>query len=222
LLRAQPCRALSRHSRKGADRVASGLANSEQQPTPLVETATAQSEQVIAELKRRADRITDSKAVVGEFPFYAHAPSFRRENPALQERLARQMMYDGKKSVAERVLCDALALVGQSTGYQPGSVLALAVENATPLLELRGVSASGGRSLQVPTPVAPGRAEGMAIRWLIAAARKRSKGQSMHLKLAAELTDAAKGEGSAVKKRIEQHKDAERNKVNAHLRSVTR
>lgn len=198
------------------------LANSEALPTPIVEVATTQSESVREELRLRAARITDSKAVVGDFPFYAHISSFRRKTPALQERFARQLMYDGKKSVAERVLCDALALVGQQTGYSPGSVLALAVEHTTPLLELRGVSASGGRSLQVPMPVEPNRAEGMALRWLINAARKRSKGQPMRLKLAAELTDAAKGQGEAVKKRIEQHKDAERNKVNAHLRSSTR
>jgi small subunit ribosomal protein S7 len=199
-----------------------GLANSEQLPTPLVEAATAQSEQVMAELSLRHQRITDPKTVVGDLGFYAHVSSFRRQTPGLQERLARQMMHDGKKSVAERVLCSALQQIREQTGYSPGSVLALAVENSTPLLELRGVSASGGRSLQVPMPVAPNRAEGMAIRWLIAAARKRSKGQPMYVKLAAELTDAAKGEGAAVKKRIEQHKDAERNKVNAHLRAITR
>lgn len=186
-----------------------------------MDTATSQSEQVREELRLRTQRITDSRVIIGEFPFYAHISSFRRKTPALQERLARQMMHDGKKSVAERVLYDALTLIGQQTGHSPSSVLALAVEHTTPLLELRGVAASGGRSLRVPTPVAPNRAEGMALRWLINAARKRSKGQPMRVKLAAELTDAAKGQGEAVKKRIEQHKDAERNKVNAHLRTTT-
>ncbi|KAJ1633446.1 ribosomal protein S7p/S5e-domain-containing protein [Pavlovales sp. CCMP2436] len=209
-------------ARSRAPPPAAELENSATGGAPLVDIVTELSPVVQMEMRLRAERISDSKTVVGAMPFYAHISSFRRKTPALMERFARQMMHDGKKATSEGVLRDALARIGTQTGYAGGTVLALAVENVTPLLECRSVSASGGRKLQVPTPVAPNRAEGMALRWLIHAARKRSKGQPMWMKLAAELTEAAKGEGAAVKKRIEQHKDAERNRVNAHLRSATR
>lgn len=179
-------------------------------------------EMVQEEHRQREEKLRSSTAVVGAFPFYSPTSSFRRRPPAIQERMAKLMMRDGKRSVSERILFEALRTVGQQTGYPPGSVLALAVENATPLLELRSLHASGGQSLRVPVPVPPRRGEGLAMKAIVAAARKRSKAQSMTAKLAAELVDASKRLGGAVKARDEMHKDAERNKVNAHLRVVSR
>lgn len=175
-------------------------------------------EEVQQEFVRQRDGITDAARIVGGPLVYAPISSFRHRKPPLQERFVRMLMHGGKKSVAERVLADALREVGAVTGSPPASVFALAVDNVRPLVETKSISASGGRSVQVPVPVNPYRGEGLAIKWLIKAARARAKGRPMRTKLAGELVDAAKRLGAAVKKREDVHKDAERNKINAHLR----
>jgi small subunit ribosomal protein S7 len=127
-----------------------------------------------------------------------------------------KVMLDGKKSTAERIVYQALEIMEQQEKKEPVSVLQQAVRNATPLLEVKPRRV-GGATYQVPVEVRPGRDVALAIRWLLKAARTRT-GKSMAEKLAAELIDASKGQGAAVKKREDTHKMAEANRAFAHYR----
>ncbi len=127
-----------------------------------------------------------------------------------------KVMLNGKKSIAERIVYQALEIMEKQEKKEPVSILQQAVRNATPLLEVKPRRV-GGATYQVPVEVRPGRDVALSIRWLLKAARTRT-GKSMAEKLAAELIDASKGQGTAVKKREDTHKMAEANRAFAHYR----
>ena len=131
-------------------------------------------------------------------------------------RIINKVMMNGKKSVAERVMYDALQIIEQQEKRDPVSILEEAVRNATPLLEVKPRRV-GGATYQVPMEVRAERSLSLAIRWLIKSARSRT-GKSMAQKLAAEFSDAAKGQGAAIKKREDTHRMAEANRAFAHYR----
>src|SRR3990167_1981429 len=123
-------------------------------------------------------------------------------NSRLVTRFINKIMKDGKKSVAQRLVYDALAQIEQATGKNPLSTFDAAIANVSPKMEVRPRRV-GGASYQVPTEVRGDRKEALAIRWLIAAADSRSNKEykSFSKKLAAEILDAAKGTGVAIKKK---------------------
>jgi len=125
-------------------------------------------------------------------------------------------MVCGKKSTAERIVYGALQIMEQKESKEPVSILEKAVRNATPLLEVKPRRV-GGATYQVPVEVRPERSFSLALRWLTKSARARA-GKSMAEKLAAELSDASKGEGATIKKREDTHRMAEANRAFAHYR----
>ncbi len=131
-------------------------------------------------------------------------------------RLINKVMMRGKKSTAERIIYGALQIMEQQVSKEPVSVLEQAVKNATPLLEVKPRRV-GGATYQVPVEVRPDRGLSLALRWLVKSTRARV-GKSMAEKLAAELTDASRGEGVTIKKREDTHKMAEANRAFAHYR----
>jgi small subunit ribosomal protein S7 len=127
-----------------------------------------------------------------------------------------RIMMWGKKSTAGRIVYGALDLLEQQEGKAPVNILEQAIKNATPLLEVKPRRV-GGATYQVPVEVRPDRGLSLAVRWLVRSARARD-GKSMAEKLAAELGDAAKGQGVTIKKREDTHKMAEANRAFAHYR----
>jgi small subunit ribosomal protein S7 len=127
-----------------------------------------------------------------------------------------KIMLSGKKSTSERIVYDALRIMEEKEGKEPIAIFQQAITNATPLLEVRPRRV-GGANYQVPVEVRKGRDLALAMRWLIKSSRERA-GKSMAEKLAAELLDASKGQGAAVKKREDTHKMAEANRAFAHYR----
>ena len=126
------------------------------------------------------------------------------------------IMYDGKRSTAEKILYDALDKIKQKGKEDPLKVFNTAISNVKPNLEVRSRRV-GGATYQVPIEVRPSRKQALAMRWIVEAARKRSE-KSMSLRLAGELQDASQGKGAAVKKREDVHKMAEANKAFSHFR----
>ncbi|MEX1140520.1 MAG: 30S ribosomal protein S7 [Bacteroidota bacterium] len=145
---------------------------------------------------------------------------FTEPDPKFQDvlvsRFINSLLKEGKKHVARRILYTALDLVEERTKNKSIDVFRKAVNNVSPLLEVRARRV-GGATYQVPTEVRPERRTALAIRWLITNAQARSD-KSMSQKLAAELVAAASGEGGAVKKREDVHRMAEANKAFAHFR----
>ncbi len=137
-------------------------------------------------------------------------------NSMLVSRLINRVMLNGKKSTAEQIVYDALELIEQREKKDPLGVLEQAVKNITPILEVKPRRV-GGATYQVPIEVRPKRSLSLAIRWLVSSTRSRA-GKSMAEKLAAEVADAAKGQGNAAKKREDTHKMAEANRAFAHYR----
>ena len=131
-------------------------------------------------------------------------------------KLVNKVMRHGKKTTAENIVYGALEIVEQREHKEAVTVLEGAVRNVTPLLEVKPRRV-GGATYQVPVEVRPGRNQALAIRWLLKSARART-GRSMAEKLAAELSDASKGQGAAVKRREDTHKMAEANRAFAHYR----
>ncbi len=130
--------------------------------------------------------------------------------------LVNYIMLDGKKTVAESVVYDALEEIKKSQKVEdPLEVYKTALKNAGPLMEIRSRRV-GGANYQVPREVRPERRTFLALRWIIAAARSK-KGAPMAKKLADEIVAASKGEGEAIKKRENVHKMAEANKAFAHF-----
>lgn len=126
------------------------------------------------------------------------------------------VMYDGKKSVAERVVYDALEIVGKKASVEnPVTVFDLALDNIAPAVEVRSRRV-GGANYQVPVEVRGPRKMALTMRWLLQAARSR-KGSSMAERLAEELLAATKNEGAAIKKKLDTHRMAEANKAFAHF-----
>jgi small subunit ribosomal protein S7 len=134
----------------------------------------------------------------------------------LVSQLINAVMLDGKKSIAERLVYDALAIVSEKTGKPPVEALEQAVKTVTPVLETRGRRV-GGANYQVPVEVPQRRARTLAIRWLVQFARERRE-KGLHQKLAAELMDAINGQGGAFKKKDDIYRMAQANKAFAHYR----
>ena len=126
------------------------------------------------------------------------------------------MMIRGKKSTAERIMYDAMAVVEDRSKQEALKMFKTAIDNVKPAVEVKSRRV-GGSTYQVPVEVRPDRRTSLAMRWMISAARRRSE-RSMADKLAAELLDAANNRGMAVKKREDTHKMAEANKAFAHYR----
>jgi small subunit ribosomal protein S7 len=131
-------------------------------------------------------------------------------------RLINKIMLNGKKSTAEQIVYEALQVLEQQEAKPPVTVLEQALKNTIPVLEVKSRRV-GGATYQVPVEVRPDRGLSLAIRWLVKSSRART-GRSMAERLAAELSDAAKGQGVTVKKREDTHKMAEANRAFAHYR----
>jgi small subunit ribosomal protein S7 len=134
----------------------------------------------------------------------------------LISRFVNSVLKDGKKNIARKIVYSALDQIAQKTEKNPLEVFKKAVDNASPLIEVRARRV-GGATYQVPTEVRLERRTALAIRWLITYAQERSD-KSMIQKLAAELLAASSGEGGAVKKKDDVHRMAEANKAFAHFR----
>lgn len=138
-----------------------------------------------------------------------------RYNDPMVTRFVNMFMYDGKKSVAFAAFYEAMDLIDQK-GEEPAyEVFQKALKNIMPTVEVRS-RRIGGATFQIPTEIRPERRLSIGMKWLILYARKRS-GKGIATKLAAEVMAAAKGEGSAVKKREDTHKMAESNRAFAHF-----
>jgi len=131
-------------------------------------------------------------------------------------KLINQIMQDGKKGTAQRIVYDAFDMIKEKTGKEPMEVFEAAMENIKPVLEVKSRRV-GGANYQVPVEVKSTRAQTLAFRWLAQYARLRS-GKTMAEKLALEIIDASNGIGASVKKREDTHKMAEANKAFAHFR----
>lgn len=140
-------------------------------------------------------------------------PKYNNKNVT---RLVGRLMWSGKRSLAERIVYDALALVEERSKRNPIEVFEQALRQATPVLEVKPRRV-GGSTYQVPVEIRSERKLALAMRWLIASSRNRP-GKSIAEKLAAELMDAAAGQGATIRKREETHKMAESNKAFAHYR----
>jgi len=143
-------------------------------------------------------------------------PADDKYSSVLLARLINRMNFAGKKSASERIVYDALSLVGDKMKEEPLAVFNRAIENVRPLLEVKPRRV-GGATYQVPSEVKPLRSTTLAMRWILTAARGR-KGRPMSDKLAEELMLAAKKEGTAFKKREDTHKMAEANRAFAHYK----
>lgn len=137
-------------------------------------------------------------------------------NSKIVTKLINQIMQDGKKGTAERILYEAFDMVKEKTGKDPMEVYMKALENVTPLLEIKSRRV-GGSNVQVPIEVTDLRGQALALRWIVNYAKLRN-GKGMAVNLANEIMDAANGVGGAVKKREDTHKMAEANKAFAHYR----
>ena len=131
-------------------------------------------------------------------------------------KLINQVMYDGKRGVAQAVCYDAFEMVAQKTGKDAMEVFNAAMANIMPALECKARRV-GGATYQVPLEVRPERRQTLALRWLVMFARKRGE-RNMADRLAGEILDAANNAGNAVKRREDMHKQAEANKAFAHYR----
>ncbi len=137
-------------------------------------------------------------------------------NSVLVQTLINKVMYNGKKSTAERIVYQAMDRVAESTKEDPRQVVEQAIRNTMPILEVRPRRV-GGATYQIPLEVRPARQVSLAMRWLLSAARARS-GRPMAERLSAELLDAYREQGSAIKKREDTHRMAEANKAFVHYR----
>jgi small subunit ribosomal protein S7 len=126
------------------------------------------------------------------------------------------VMRQGKKSVAERILYDALSTIRERTSDDPLKVFKRAIENVKPAVEVKSRRV-GGSTYQVPVEVNPSRRLALSIRWVIQYAQARGE-KSMKAKLAGELMDAAENRGGAIKKKEDTHRMAEANKAFSHYR----
>ncbi|MFN2525625.1 MAG: 30S ribosomal protein S7 [Actinomycetota bacterium] len=135
---------------------------------------------------------------------------------SLVTQLINKLMKGGKKTLAERVVYQALDKISERTANDPVLTLKKAVDNARPLLEVRSRRV-GGATYQVPVEVRPHRGTTLALRWLVNYARQR-KENTISDRLVGELMDASQGQGAAVKRREDIHKMADANKAFAHYR----
>jgi len=152
-----------------------------------------------------------------------NGPATRRElepdplyrSPVVTQ-LVNKVLTRGKRSLAERIVYEALEVVGERTSGEAIATLKRALDNTRPELEVRSRRV-GGATYQVPIEVRPRRATTLSVRWLVSYARQRRE-RTMALRLANEILDAANGLGAAVKRKEDLHKMAESNKAFAHYR----
>lgn len=137
-------------------------------------------------------------------------------NSKLVTRLINNIMYDGKKGVAQKIVYGAFEIVNEKTGKEALEAFKEALENIMPVLEVKA-RRIGGATYQVPMEVRPARRQTLGLRWLTNYSRARSE-KTMKERLAGEIIDAINGTGGAVKKREDTHKMAEANKAFAHYR----
>ncbi len=137
-------------------------------------------------------------------------------NSKLVTRLINNVMYDGKKGVAQKIVYGAFDIINERTGQDPLEVFEEAMENVMPVLEVKS-RRIGGATYQVPIEVRPARRQTLGLRWIVSYSRARSE-RTMKERLAAEILDASKKTGGAVKKSEDTHKKAEANKAFAHFR----
>ena len=137
-------------------------------------------------------------------------------NTIIITKLINQLMYDGKRGVAQSVCYTAFEQVAEKTGKDPMEVFNAAMANIMPSLEVKARRV-GGATYQVPVEIRPERRQTLALRWLVTFSRNRSE-RSMADRLASEIIDASNNAGNAVKRREDMHKMAEANKAFAHYR----
>ena len=137
-------------------------------------------------------------------------------NSKLVTRLINNVMYDGKKGVAQKIVYDAFEIIKNKTDKDPVEVFEAAMENVMPVLEVKARRV-GGATYQVPMEVRPERRQTLGLRWITLYARSRSE-RTMKERLANEILDAVNETGAAFKKREETHRMAEANKAFAHFR----
>ena len=135
-------------------------------------------------------------------------------NSKLVTKLVNNVMYDGKKGVAQTIVYDAFSIIADKTGENALEVFQTALDNIKPELEVKARRV-GGSTYQVPMDVRPDRKQTLALRWLISYARSRSE-RTMAERLAGEILDAKNSMGGAFKKKEETHRMAEANKAFAH------
>jgi len=134
----------------------------------------------------------------------------------LVQKFINSMMWDGKRSTAQRIFYGAMEQIGQKTNGDPLPTFKKAIENVKPVLEVK-TRRVGGANYQVPIEVGPDRRTSLAIRWIVSYARGRGE-KGMIDKLTNELLDASNGKGAAIKKKEDVHRMAEANKAFAHYR----
>jgi small subunit ribosomal protein S7 len=134
----------------------------------------------------------------------------------LVQQVINKVMHDGKKSLAERIVYDALAILGERTGKDPVEALEQSIKALTPVLEVRSRRV-GGATYQVPVEVPARRARTLAVRWLVHFARQRRE-KTMAQRLANELLDANNQQGGAYKRKDDIYRMAQANKAFAHYR----
>lgn len=137
-------------------------------------------------------------------------------NSQLVTKFVNVVMKDGKKTVAEKLLYDALRVIEERTEEDPMKIFKRAVENVKPQVEVKSRRV-GGSTYQVPIEVRPSRRLALSMRWLIAASKARGE-KTMDLRLANEFMDAAQNRGTAIKKKDDTHRMADANKAFAHYR----
>ena len=137
-------------------------------------------------------------------------------NSKVVTKLVNQIMQDGKKGTAQKILYEAFDIIKEKTGKDPMDVYNEALENVKPALEVKSRRV-GGSNYQVPVEVSDEKSQTLALRWIVNYAKLRN-GKGMAVNLANELMDAAQGTGGAVKKREDTHKMAEANKAFAHYK----
>ncbi len=137
-------------------------------------------------------------------------------NSKIVTRLINNIMLDGKKGVAQKIVYDAFAIIQEKTGKEPIEVFEAAMENVMPQLEVKARRV-GGSTYQVPMEVRPERRQTLGLRWITNYSRARSE-RTMKERLAGEIMDAVNGMGGAAKKCDETHRMAEANKAFAHYR----
>ena len=137
-------------------------------------------------------------------------------NNKVVTKLINNIMLDGKKGVAQKIVYGAFEIINEKTGKEPLEVFEEAMENVMPQLEVKAVR-KGGATYQVPFEVRPERKQTLGLRWLTTYSRKRNE-RTMKERLAGEILDAINGVGGAAKKREDTHKMAEANKAFAHYR----
>jgi small subunit ribosomal protein S7 len=137
-------------------------------------------------------------------------------NSKLVTKLINNIMLDGKKGVAQKIVYDAFEIVKEKTQRDPAEVFEQAMENIMPALEIKARRV-GGATYQVPMEVRPERRQTLGLRWITTYSRARNE-RTMKERLAGEILDAINGTGGSVKKREDTHKMAEANKAFAHFR----